>query len=44
LTHFRLPVSEEVRALVRANMTTEVDFYHFCKQRLRKQKIAIGLL
>ena len=33
----KLPVSEEIRNLVKANLTTEYEFYEFCKQRLKTQ-------
>ena len=34
---FKLPVSEEVRAIVRKKFTHEIEFYNFCKQRLEAQ-------
>ena len=34
---YKLPVSEEVRSLVKANFTREYEFYEFCKQRLIRQ-------
>ncbi|XP_034484055.1 heparan sulfate 2-O-sulfotransferase pipe isoform X2 [Drosophila innubila] len=34
-------VDAEVRAIVRSNFTHEYEFYHFCKQRLYKQYIAL---
>ncbi len=34
---YKLPVSEQVMALVRANFTQEIEFYEFCKQRLQRQ-------
>ncbi|XP_074035152.1 heparan sulfate 2-O-sulfotransferase pipe isoform X1 [Leptinotarsa decemlineata] len=40
---FKPPVSEEVKNLVRANFTKEIEFYEFCKQRLHKQYIALKL-
>jgi hypothetical protein len=34
---YKLPVSEKVKNIVRANFTLEYEFYEFCKQRLDKQ-------
>ena len=34
---YKLPVSENVKKIVRANFTREYEFYDFCKQRLDKQ-------
>ncbi|KAH8332234.1 hypothetical protein KR074_011244 [Drosophila pseudoananassae] len=34
-------VDDDVRAMVRRNLTHEYDFYYFCKQRLYKQYIAL---
>ena len=34
---YKLPVSEKVMNIVRANFTNEIEFYEFCKQRLLKQ-------
>ena len=34
---YRLPVSDEVLAMVRTNFSREIEFYEFCKQRLQKQ-------
>eukprot|EP00095_Tigriopus_kingsejongensis_P009155 maker-scaffold798_size95657-snap-gene-0.19 protein:Tk09155 transcript:maker-scaffold798_size95657-snap-gene-0.19-mRNA-1 annotation:"GK19630" len=35
---YKLPVSEKVMELVRANFTQEIEFYEFCRARLQKQK------
>ncbi|XP_015608993.1 heparan sulfate 2-O-sulfotransferase pipe isoform X2 [Cephus cinctus] len=40
---FKPPVSEEVKELVRANFTREVEFYQFCRQRLHNQLRALRL-
>ncbi|XP_075225162.1 heparan sulfate 2-O-sulfotransferase pipe isoform X1 [Lycorma delicatula] len=40
---FKPPVSEEVKDLVRKNFTREIEFYHFCRQRLHRQLIALRL-
>jgi len=34
-------VEERIKDLVRKNMTREVDFYHFCRQRLHRQYLTI---
>jgi len=34
---FKLPVSDEVKQLLQANFTREIEFYDFCKQRLFSQ-------
>ena len=34
---YKLPVSPEVMAMVRANFTHEIEFYEFCRQRLLRQ-------
>ena len=34
---YKLPVSEQVMEIVRANFTHEIEFYEFCKQRLQAQ-------
>ena len=34
---FKVPVSDEVLQLLRANFTREIEFYEFCKQRLDRQ-------
>ena len=31
------PVSEEIKDLVKRNMTYEIEFYDFCKKRLQQQ-------
>ncbi|XP_053957226.1 heparan sulfate 2-O-sulfotransferase pipe-like isoform X2 [Anastrepha ludens] len=36
-------VSQEVREILHKNLTNEIEFYNFCKQRLYKQYIAIKL-
>ncbi|XP_050675211.1 heparan sulfate 2-O-sulfotransferase pipe isoform X1 [Leptidea sinapis] len=38
---FKPPVSEEVKNIVRANFTREIEFYEFCKQRLHLQLKAL---
>lgn len=40
---FKPPVSEEVKDIVRANFTREVEFYQFCRQRLHRQLLALRL-
>ena len=35
------PVSEDVKDLVKGNMTYEIEFYEFCKRRLQQQLISI---
>jgi hypothetical protein len=40
---FKVPVSDEVIQLVRANFTQEIEFYEFCKQRLDRQYKELGL-
>lgn len=40
---FKPPVSEEVKDIVRANFTREVEFYNFCRQRLHRQLLALRL-
>ncbi|CAD7083096.1 unnamed protein product [Hermetia illucens] len=37
------PVSDEVREMLRRNLTNEIEFYEFCKQRLHKQYKALRL-
>ncbi|CAG0898774.1 unnamed protein product, partial [Cyprideis torosa] len=39
--HYKVPVSEPVKEIVRRNFTSEIDFYYFCRQRLFKQYYAI---
>ena len=34
---YKFPVSEEVKNIVRANFTMEIDFYEYLKQRLQNQ-------
>nr|XP_014280499.1 heparan sulfate 2-O-sulfotransferase pipe [Halyomorpha halys] len=41
--NFKPPVSEEVKDIVRRNFTREVEFYHFCRQRLHRQLLALKL-
>lgn len=36
------PVSDETRAILRKNLTQEIEFYEFCKQRLYLQYAAIN--
>eukprot|EP00095_Tigriopus_kingsejongensis_P010557 snap_masked-scaffold421_size176100-processed-gene-0.2 protein:Tk10557 transcript:snap_masked-scaffold421_size176100-processed-gene-0.2-mRNA-1 annotation:"heparan sulfate 2-o-sulfotransferase pipe" len=40
---FRPEVSGYVRDLVKRNMTREIEFYEYCKQRLHKQYLSLGL-
>lgn len=40
---FKPPVSEEVKDMVRRNFTREIEFYHFCRQRLHRQLLALKL-
>ncbi len=35
-------VQEYVKQLVRTNITREVEFYQYCKQRLHRQWMALG--
>ena len=35
--NFKLPVSEVAMDILRKNMTYEIEFYEFCKQRLKSQ-------
>ncbi|KAJ8713554.1 hypothetical protein PYW07_013924 [Mythimna separata] len=39
--NYKPPVSEEVKNIVRANFTREIEFYEFCKQRLHMQLRAL---
>ena len=41
---YKLPVSDKVLKIVRANFTHEIEFYEFCKQRLQKQFDEIPVL
>ena len=36
-TKYKKPVSEEVKQILRANFTHEIEFYEFCRQRLQRQ-------
>ncbi|XP_030387991.1 heparan sulfate 2-O-sulfotransferase pipe-like [Scaptodrosophila lebanonensis] len=36
-------IEPEVKQLLKANFTSEYEFYHFCKQRLYKQYLALHL-
>lgn len=40
---YKPSVPEEVKDIVRANFTRELEFYDFCKQRLHKQYLALNL-
>ncbi|XP_064546019.1 heparan sulfate 2-O-sulfotransferase pipe isoform X8 [Drosophila montana] len=40
---FRPTISEEARALLSRNLTQEIEFYQFVRQRLNKQHIALQL-
>lgn len=40
---FRPAISEQVRALLARNLTQEIEFYQFVRQRLNKQFIAVQL-
>ena len=35
--NYKLPVSDEVKHILRRNFTNEIEFYEFCKQRLHLQ-------
>ena len=37
----KLPVSQEIRDLVKANLTMEYEFYEFCKRRLEQQFVKV---
>lgn len=41
--NFRPDVSPTVKDMLRKNLTREVEFYEFCKQRLHKQYLALNL-
>ena len=41
---YKLPVSDKVMKIVRANFTHEIEFYEFCKQRLKNQFDEIPVL
>ena len=34
---YKKPVSEKIKSMVRKNLTNELEFYDFCKQRLQSQ-------
>lgn len=36
-------IKDEVREMLKKNFTMEYEFYHFCKQRLYKQFLALKL-
>lgn len=36
-------IEPEVKEMIRRNFTYEYEFYHFCKQRLYKQYLALNL-
>ena len=36
-------IDADVKEMIRKNFTHEYDFYHFCKQRLYKQYLAVSL-
>lgn len=36
-------IDEDVKEMIRKNFTHEYDFYHFCKQRLYKQYLAVSM-
>ena len=38
------PVSDHIKAMIRRNMTYEVEFYQFCKKRLQQQYNEINQL
>ena len=40
---FKPKVLADTVELYRKNMTRETEFYHYCKQRLHKQYLALGL-
>jgi dermatan/chondrotin sulfate uronyl 2-O-sulfotransferase UST len=39
---FKPKVSSDIRAIIAANMTKEIDFYYHCKQRLLRQYLSIN--
>ena len=39
---YQPPVDDFIKNLVRNNMTKEVDFYLYCRQRLHKQYLTIN--
>ncbi len=39
---YRPSVKPETRDRIRANVTREVEFYEFCRQRLHRQYLAVG--
>ncbi len=40
---YRPPVPDWPREIVRRNITWEVEFYQFCRQRLHRQYLALEL-
>ena len=38
---FKVKASQSVKDLVRANFTTEIEFYNFCRQRLYRQYLTL---
>lgn len=36
-------IDADVKEIIRKNFTHEYEFYHFCKQRLYKQYLAVGM-
>ncbi|CAG0916779.1 unnamed protein product [Notodromas monacha] len=38
---YKRPVSQEIQDLVSRNLTNEIEFYNFCRQRLHSQYLAI---
>jgi hypothetical protein len=42
--NFKPPVAEEVKDIVRANFSREIEFFKFCKQRLHRQFLAANLM
>ena len=43
-TRIKQELSPEARAVLEANMTLEYEFYNFVQERLRQQKIKLGIL
>ena len=40
---YKPPVAEATKEIVRQNFTREMEFFHFCRQRLHKQYMALNL-
>ncbi len=37
-------VDPKIRARIAANLTKEIEFYHFCRQRLQRQVLALDII